>query len=127
MTAAERAAIDQRAAAAGVTPSAFAAEVLRNGRVVVQQQQTLAPALMAELSRIGNNINQLAHAANASSAPPQAQALLTHFQELWGFMMNDEIMRRRVEAFDSRGRSNDSAPARPRDEFQGRSGLPVPR
>lgn len=53
LTAAERASIDQRAAAAGMTPSHFAAELIRSGRVVVHQQQTLAPALMVELSRIG--------------------------------------------------------------------------
>lgn len=127
LTAAERQAFAQRAEAAGMTPSRYAAEVLRNGRIVVQQHETLAPALMAELSRIGNNLNQLAHAANAGM-PADARGAIRIMQELFTFLMRDEITRRRVEAFaGAREASNDSQAPQARHEFQGSVRVPVSR
>lgn len=122
-----RARIDQQAAAANLTPSAFGAEVLRSGRVVIEQRQTLAAPLMAELSRIGNNINQLAYETNAGT-PPAVRDLVAGVQELLQFMMQDELLRRRVEAFEAtKGAADDSSTSRTRDQFQRRVGVPVPR
>ena len=130
MTVGERALVEQRAAAAGVTPSAYAATVLTGGSVTVEQRETMHPALFAELSRIGNNINQLAHASNAGM-PPQHQEVMGAMKALFEHLMQDEITRRRVVAFEresgSRSAANGSEAPRTRDEFQGRVGVPVPR
>lgn len=131
LTPAERATIEQRAIAAGLTPSAYAAKRLTGEPVVIEQRETMDPALFVELSRIGNNINQLAHAANAGM-PPTSQAVMKAMQDLFQHLMQDEVTRRRVAAFERaaaphRTPANGSQAPRTRDEFQGRVGLSLPR
>jgi len=68
LTKAERMRLEHRAAAAGFTVSAFAAQVLARGQVTVESRPrtaVLPPELVAEFKRIGNNLNQIAHALNS--------------------------------------------------------------
>jgi hypothetical protein len=71
LTKAERTRLEQRAAAAGLTVSAFSAQALNGGRVTVETKPAaivLPPELVAEFKRIGNNLNQIAYALNARKA-----------------------------------------------------------
>lgn len=68
LTRAERVRLEHRAAAAGFTVSAFAAQMLTRGQVTVESRPRafmLPPELVAEFKRIGNNLNQIAHALNS--------------------------------------------------------------
>ena len=62
LTAAERAELDRRAAAAGLTPSAFARCALLDCRPPALAR--VDPAAVRQLQAIGNNLNQLARQAN---------------------------------------------------------------
>lgn len=69
LTPAEQAELKSAAARQGATPSAYAREMLfrRSAAIVAATRRNPeAAALMRELSAIGNNLNQLAHRANAA-------------------------------------------------------------
>lgn len=67
-TPAEWAAVKQRATSAGKPPGAFVREAALTGQVIQQPPRKISRGdrTVFELSRIGNNLNQLARAANAS-------------------------------------------------------------
>lgn len=65
MTAAERASVEARAAQAGMSPSEFARRAIAGAKIAPPSHGTaIPPLLIAELGRIGNNLNQIAHAAH---------------------------------------------------------------
>jgi hypothetical protein len=70
LTKAERTRLEFRAAAAGMTVSAFSARLLNGGKVSVEPKAELSvpPELLAEFKRIGNNANQIAYALNSRKA-----------------------------------------------------------
>jgi hypothetical protein len=75
----ERAELDAAARRQGATPSAYARECLfrRSAAIVAATRRNPeAAALLRELSAIGNNLNQLAHRANASGHVTSEDALL---------------------------------------------------
>lgn len=79
LTPTERAALDAAAAQAGALPSSYAREMLfrRSAAVVAAtRRHPQSAALMRELSAIGNNLNQLAHQANAAGYVRSEDALL---------------------------------------------------
>lgn len=73
LTKAERTRLEFRAAAAGMTVSAFSARLLNGGKVSVEPKAELSvpPELLAEFKRIGNNANQIAHAMNSRKPVPE--------------------------------------------------------
>ncbi|WP_423928243.1 MobC family plasmid mobilization relaxosome protein [Candidatus Palauibacter sp.] len=78
VTPAERAAWQEKAAAAGVSPS----ELLR--RAMARTRTWTAPARSAErertrqIARIGNNLNQLARWANTYASATEAISVIAH-------------------------------------------------
>lgn len=61
----ERAHIEARAAQAGLPLSEFARRAITGAKIAPPPTgEAVPPALLAELGRIGNNVNQIAHAAN---------------------------------------------------------------
>ncbi len=62
---------------------------LREIHASAPEVRTLAPEVFAELSRIGNNVNQIAHAVN-SSLPPHVQNAYLQAQKLLTLLLNEE-------------------------------------
>lgn len=70
VTAAERAAVEVRAAQAGLELSEFCRRAILGQRVTAQPIRMAQAQLLAEINRIGVNLNQLARAANAGRPMP---------------------------------------------------------
>lgn len=66
LTPTERANIDARAAQAGLPVSDFARRALTSVKIEARRagDGAIPAALVADLGRVGNNLNQVAHAAN---------------------------------------------------------------
>lgn len=101
LTKSERVRIEHRAAAAGLTVSAWAAQLLAKGQVTVEAKPAavvMAPELIAEFKRIGNNLNQIAHALNARMPADHAR-----LPRLWNDFINailrDEYLQGRAAPF----------------------------
>jgi hypothetical protein len=85
LTTAERELLFRRAAAAGMRPVDYArANILSRRIVQAAEAQQLDPLLLNELSRVGNNINQIARQLNAASqpVPPSLEPLLQELRAL---------------------------------------------
>ena len=67
LTAAERAVLEVRASSAGVRPAVYLRQAALAGAAAVDRRVDLT-RLHVELRRIGNNLNQVAHAANSALA-----------------------------------------------------------
>ncbi len=110
----QREAIETAAVTAGASVSGFVAatmaEAMSRKKATpvtaaappAQVQKTQAgislsdPAAIAELRRIGININQLAHAANAGY-PPNVVALLDNLKRLFAMLSEPDTLKRHVE------------------------------
>lgn len=66
------------------------------------------PAVLYELKRIGNNINQIAHAVNAG-LPPDAKMAVATFHQLFEALTDAEEYRRRLAALRTRKEFNGTA------------------
>jgi hypothetical protein len=83
-----------------MTLSAWAAQALATGRVTVEtraQPRRLPPELIAEFKRIGNNVNQIAHALNARSHVRDG-AVTRQFAEFLRTVLKDEFLKARTGA-----------------------------
>ena len=108
------------AAWVGLTVSGLAERYLRHGKIEVKQSDRpapLAPALLAELKRIGNNLNQIAHAVN-SNLPPQLQYTASTLHQLIEQLARDEVLAQRIKAAATHVSNHDPAPPQARSEFQ---------
>lgn len=74
LTAAERASLDARASSAGVRPAVYLRQAALVGAAAVDRRVDLT-RLHVELRRIGNNLNQIAHAANSALAGDEYAAV----------------------------------------------------
>lgn len=81
-TAAERAAWQATAAAAGVPLSALVRRALARVRPWSAQRAALEQARTRELARIGNNLNQLARWANTHKGGLEAVTVVAHLTAL---------------------------------------------
>jgi hypothetical protein len=99
LTRAERTLVEQRAAAAGLTLSAWAARMLSGGRVSVEVTtcEALHPSLVAELKRIGNNVNQIAASLNAGRFVP-VRNVLSALQDVLQTILGDALLSSRARA-----------------------------
>jgi len=123
LTPSERALIEQRAAAAGLSASGYLATLIRNrGRSTIEPRDTLDPMRMAELNRIGRSIVDLAEAVRSGQLPEPARTIEA-MRDLMTWLLRDEITRRRLQAYESERRDDGSPNASPRHEFQRRVGL----
>lgn len=103
----------------GMTISGLAEQLVCKGRVAVvtRAEAGLDRAMVSELKRLGNNLNQIAHAANAG-LPPSIPAAATALHGLMTLLLKDHYFVTRLEAAGSREAANDSGSAQAREEFQ---------
>jgi hypothetical protein len=100
--------------------SGLAEKLVSEGGVTISASDIpapISPALMAELKRVGNNLNQIAHAVN-SNLPPDVQYTTKTLAQLIHLLGQDEILAERLKAASTRMPSNDSSPPQARTEFQ---------
>lgn len=99
LTVSERLRVEQRAAAAGLTVSAWSARAVTGAEVTVAVTPTapLPPGLIAELKRIGNNINQIAAALNTGRQVP-ATEIVAKMRDLLQALVRDETLVTRINA-----------------------------
>ena len=74
VTPAELAAIKTRADELGLRVSDFARSMVRDGKVRVSRSRNFDPALFAQISRLGNNLNQCLVEARRGNFPPDVAA-----------------------------------------------------
>lgn len=94
---AQRRKLRAKAAALGISVSAFIAAVAEDtspSRPLVVADPDLAPiALLVQWQRIGNNVNQIARALNRGRDPDAAEIVDT-LQAVIGVMIEDQLARR---------------------------------
>lgn len=104
VTAEERARLEVEARQAGLGLSDFVrSRIIRGARAGVRRSlnraaapetfRAMSPALFAELSRIGNNINQIARLANVGRDPRREDAF-DLLREAWAILLQDEVTAR---------------------------------
>ncbi len=88
--------------------SAFSALALSASRVTVEVTPgpALHPAVIAELKRVGNNVNQIAAALNAREFVP-ARDIVLKMRELLHALIRDEVLAARIKAVEPGARSPD--------------------
>jgi len=121
LTKADKLRLKEQALRHGTTPSGLAEQYVRKGYArVVAPNDAPAPAdpvLLAELKRLGNNLNQIAHAVN-TNLPPSIPAAAKHMHALLTLIVNDEYLSRRIDLAKKRGGPDDSSTPHAREEFQ---------
>jgi hypothetical protein len=78
----------------------------------------LPVALINQLKRIGNNLNQIAHAVNGA-LPPSQHLTVTTLRDLITTIVDNELLARRQSVLNQRISANDSTPPSPGDQLQG--------
>jgi hypothetical protein len=104
-----------------LTVSGLAERLVTKGGIKVLASDLpapLDPALMAELKRVGNNLNQIAHAVN-SNLPPDVGFTSRSLHRLIQLLAEDELLAQRLKSAAQRMK-DDSAPPQAREEFQRR-------
>jgi len=84
------------------------------------------PAALYELRRIGNNLNQLAHATNAG-LPPSAKMAADTFARLFDLLADENAFYRRLAGLKTRTDFHGAASAQAGKELQGRHPVRAPR
>ena len=78
VTPAEHAAWQDKAAAAGVSPSALLRQAMARTRTWTAPALAIERERVCQVARIGNNLNQLAHWANTHKAAAEAVAVIAN-------------------------------------------------
>jgi hypothetical protein len=86
LTAAERASLEARATSAGLRPAVYLRQAALAGAASVDRRVDLI-RLHVELRRIGNNLNQIAHAANSALAADEHPAVRTAVSSIDGALL----------------------------------------
>jgi hypothetical protein len=113
-----RRSIDAREA--GLSVSGLCERLVCEGNVEIEtgRHQMMDPALFAELRRIGNNCNQIAHALN-SNLPPDTMFAYRTVAGLIETLARDEMLAQQIAAaLRTRKPANDSPAPQARDVFQ---------
>lgn len=118
MTHEQRAEIARRSHNAGMTDSGYASLLLlkRKPKIVVPEYRQIDPTLFNELRRIGNNLNQIAHAANAG-LPPDHRMTAKALHDLITAFLQDDLLAQRME-YEAKS-ANKSRPANDRQTEAG--------
>jgi hypothetical protein len=104
----------------GLTVSGLCERLVLDGKVDMSARPTyraMDPALFAELRRIGNNVNQVAHAINGN-LPPDVMFAWKSMNDLLGTLLRDELLSQSISALRMRTSANDTAAPQTRDVFQ---------
>ncbi len=78
VTPAEHAAWREKAAAAGVSPSALLREAMARTRTWTASARSVERERTRQIARIGNNLNQLARWANTHASTAEAVSVIAH-------------------------------------------------
>jgi hypothetical protein len=82
-------------------------------------RHAIDPALFVELRRIGNNLNQIAHALN-SGLPPHLGMTARSLNDLLQALLRDELLARQLQASRTRTDFHGAAPPEKGIQLQGR-------
>ena len=74
--------IEQLARDAGKTPSECLRDTALTAQIMIKRTRNVAPGLLHELSRIGNNLNQIAKVCNTTGESRRAQGIEIYLDEL---------------------------------------------
>ena len=74
--------IEQLARDAGKTLSDYVRDTALTARIVIKRHRTVEPVLLHELSRIGNNLNQIARICNTTGESRRARHIEDYLDEL---------------------------------------------
>jgi hypothetical protein len=109
-----------QARALSLTPSGLCERLVLEGKVEMSagpSYKAMDPALFTELRRIGNNVNQIAHAVNGNLPPD----LMMAWRSIHGLLTNllaAELIKQKTDALKPWTGSNDTPPPQARDVFQ---------
>jgi aryl-alcohol dehydrogenase-like predicted oxidoreductase len=104
----------------GLTVSGLCERLVLTGKVDAGARpayRAMDPALFTELRRIGNNVNQIAHAVNGNLPPDTAFAWRTA-QLLITQLLSEELLNQKTHSLRTRAQADDSPPPQTRDIFQ---------
>ena len=73
--------VEQLARDAGMTPSEFFRDAVLKGQIVIKRFRAPDPALINQLQRIGNNLNQIARICNTTGNDRRANFIETHIED----------------------------------------------
>ncbi|MGE3702859.1 MAG: MobC family plasmid mobilization relaxosome protein [Hyphomicrobiaceae bacterium] len=79
--------------------------------------RAMDPALFTELRRIGNNINQVAHATN-SNLPTDVMFAFRSVNQLLTALLGDELLSQKLHALKAKAGSDGPPASQARDVFQ---------
>ena len=74
--------VEQLARDAQKTQSDYVREATLTARIMIKQHRTVDPVLLHELSRIGNNLNQIARVCNTTGESRRARHIEDYLDEL---------------------------------------------
>ena len=93
LTAEELVAIQERVRLAGVSQSDYIRHAALTGRVQLSRTAAADPRLIAELNRIGVNLNQMTRTANGTGrVPPEVVRLCEKIEQLVMRVVDEEIV-----------------------------------
>jgi hypothetical protein len=101
--------------------AAYCERVILKSRIEVAKTTVhrMDPPVFAELRRIGNNVNQIAHAVN-SGLPPHVEFAAKTINDLLLTLLRDDLLNRRIEALRTRTQFDGAAPPETGVQLQGR-------
>lgn len=105
---------------AGLSVSGLCERLVCDGKVEARVNgghRPMDPSLFAELRRIGNNANQIAHALN-SNLPAHVGLAWQTVNDLLHALMRDEMLSQQISTLRTRIAANDPPPSQTRDVFQ---------
>jgi len=104
----------------GLTVSGLCERLVLTGKVEAgagPSYRAMDPALFTELRRIGNNVNQIAHATN-SNLPTDVMFAWRSVNNLMSALLSDELLSQKLASLRTRIADHDSPPPQARDVFQ---------
>ncbi|PPD00091.1 MAG: hypothetical protein CTY31_09390 [Hyphomicrobium sp.] len=104
----------------GLTVSGLCESLVLTGKVDMSARpsyRAMDPALFTELRRIGNNVNQIAHATN-SNLPTDVMFAWRSVNNLMSALLSDELLSQRLATLRAKIAAHDSPPPQARDVFQ---------
>lgn len=73
--------VEQLARDAGKTPSELFRDAVLNGHILIKRYRAPDPALINQLQRIGNNLNQIARICNTTGNDRRANLIESHLED----------------------------------------------
>ncbi|MCC7250441.1 MobC family plasmid mobilization relaxosome protein [Hyphomicrobium sp.] len=104
----------------GLTVSGLCEQLVLTGKVDMSARpsyRAMDPALFTELRRIGNNVNQIAHATN-NNMPTEVMSAWRTINKLLSTLLSDELLAQKIAALRTRTPDSDPPPPQTRAEFQ---------